>query len=445
MNNFQRRFFFYLCSFFILAFILIACTPALGEPPAEEVPTNEAEVEQLPTVVSESETDTSIILPTAEPVLEELTAQISMWHSFSENEMESFTAIIENFHAANPKVEFDVLYVPPFDLENKFESAAQIGGGPCILFGESSWGPTLFDSSLIADISPIADNALLGTINPAALRSVQYLGAIIGLPMNLTGLVPFRNKDIIPEAPTTFDELVEFSQEGTAGDVVGAYLDYGLFFSAGHLYGLGGQLLDAEGNPAFNDEKGLEWVELLQRFKEAGPIENNNDNDVTQFVEGKAGIIIEDYWKSSILSDAIGLENLAIDPWPAPLSGYVQSQNLYLNVNSAGNELNACWKFMQYLLSEEAQTIFSDPSMAGFIPAVQGIELFDPQQKMVAETFLGGTEFPVIPEMSVYWDPVNSALIAAVEQGVDPADALQGAYDEVVNKLSELRGESPDS
>jgi maltose-binding protein MalE len=96
---------------------------------------------------------------------------------------------------------------------------------------------------------------------------------------------------------------------------------------------------------------------------------------------------------------------------------------------------------MEFMLSPESQLIFSDPSMAGFIPAIPGVELTDPIQMQVMETFNGATTFPVIPEMSAYWEPVNNALLSVIEQGTNPADALQAAYDEVLVKLAEIHGE----
>ena len=413
--------------------VLIACAPAVSG-------STEA---QLITEEPEGEVDT-----TEEPVITEvlvldmgLTGQVSIWHSLEENEMESLNGVLAIFQEMYPDVEFDVLYVPPFDIRGKFESAAQTGGGACILIGSYAWGPPLYDSFLIADISEFVSDEFLGTINPAALGSVQYSDTFIGLPLNLTGVLPFRNKRIVPLAPTTFDELVNLAQEAASGDVVGAYLDYGLFYSAGHLYGIGGQLMDVDGNPTFNDDKGIEWIEMIQRFEEAGPIENNNDNDINLFVEGKAGIIIDGLWNASMLAEAIGPENLAIDPWPIPMSGYVQTDNLYLNANSTGNELDTCWKFMEFMLSPESQLIFSAPSMAGMIPAILGVELTDPIQMQVMETFNGAATFPVIPEMSAYWDPVNNALLSVIEQGTNPADALQAAHDDVLAKLAEIHGE----
>lgn len=436
---------FVLCILYIGALIIVACAPVVSESTATQVPIEESVIQEetpkgLGGEAGAAEELNFEELATDEPETR-LTGQVSIWHSLDENEIKSLDGVIEMFRDLNPDVEFDVLYIPAYDIENKFKSSSQIGGGACILIGSDVWGPQLFDSFLISDISDFASDDLLSNINPAALDMVQYSGVIIGLPMNLSGILPFRNKRIIPAAPSTFDELVEFAQEATSGDVVGAYLDYGLFYSAAHLEGIGGQLMDEQGNPTFNDSKGVEWVELIQRFEEAGPIENNNDNDINLFTQGKAGYIIDGLWNAPELAEAVGPENLAIDPWPIPLSGYIQTNNLYLNANSTGNELATCWSFMEFMLSQDSQLILSDHDMAGYIPSILGIKLTDPLHNQVMETFVDATPFPVIPEMSAYWDPVNNALLSVIEQGVEPVDALQIAEDEVLANLEDIHQE----
>jgi arabinogalactan oligomer/maltooligosaccharide transport system substrate-binding protein len=341
----------------------------------------------------------------------------------------------------NPDVEYDFLFTPNFDIRGKFESVAATGGGPSLLIGSADWGPSLYDAVLVTDVSEFASDEFLATINPAALGAVQYSRALVGLPLNVGGVLMFRNASIVPEAPGSFDELVQMAQAATAGDVVGAHLEYGLIFSASHLHALGGALMDAEGNPTFNDEKGVAWAEMIKRFKEAGPVENNNENDLNLFGEGKSGIIIDVLLNAASLAEAIGPENLVIDPWPAGMSGYVQTDNIYLNDNLTGDDLECGWAFMEFMLSPEAQKIFSDPAMAGYIPTILGLEVTDPIQQQALAAFAGGTTFPVIPEISAYWDPVNNALLSVVEGGADPAEALQIAHDAVVAAVAEIRGE----
>jgi maltose-binding protein MalE len=141
------------------------------------------------------------------------------------------------------------------------------------------------------------------------------------------------------------------------------------------------------------------------------------------------------------LVEAVGAENVAIDPWPAvgeeaSLSGYVQVENIYLNTNAEGDDQHASWKFMEYFLSPEAQAMLTE---VGHIPSVAGVEVSDPLMLQAVEAFAGGVAFPVIPEMGAYWDPMQTALQSVVDEGADPAVALQQAFDSITAAIEEIR------
>ncbi|MBN2386235.1 MAG: extracellular solute-binding protein [Anaerolineales bacterium] len=422
----MKRTLFVLASMVLVAsMVLTACAP-----------TSEAATE----AVTEAATEAPTEVITEEP-MPALTGTVTLWHGWKDNEIESLNEVIAAFQALNPEVQFDILYVPFDDLRGKYETAAATGGGPALLIGAADWGPALYDAALIADVSSLISAETINTINPAALGAVQYNDALIGLPQTLKGVVMYRNTAIVPEASATFDELVVNAQAATTGDIFGAYLEYGFFFSAGTLSGVGGSLMTPEGDPAFNDANGIAWVDLIARFPEAGPATNNTDDDVNLFKAGQAGIIIDGTWNIASLAEAIGAENLAIDPWPAPLSGYVQTENIYFNGNVTGDDAAASLAFMEFFLSPEAQSILADPTKAAHIPAIAGVEVSDPLMQQAVAAFAGGAAFPVIPEMGAYWDPMNNMLLRVLNEGADPAAALQDAFDAVTAKVAEIRGE----
>lgn len=418
----------------IAVFVLAACAP-------KATPTPEAQPTQPPAAEPTKAEPTKAPAPTEPPAPKGVTGTITLWHAWKENEIESLNEVIAAFQALNPEVKFDVLYVPFDDLKGKYETATATGGGPTVLIGAADWGPGFYDAALVADLSADLDKDFLATINEAALGAVQYKDALIGLPQTLKGVVMFRNKTIVPEAATTLDDLIAKAKAAKSGDVQGATLEYGFFFSAGHLSAIGGKLMEANGDPAFNDAKGVEWVKNILKFKDAGTYFNYSDDDVNLFKAGKSGVIIDGTWNMSSLAEAIGAENLAIDPWPTGMSGYVQTENIYLNENATGDDRAAGLEFIKFFLSVDAQTLLADATKAGHIPATKGVEVTDPLMKAATEAFAGGTAFPVIPEMGAYWDPMNNALKKAMDEGVDPAVALQEAYDLVVAKVAEIRGQ----
>ena len=203
--------------------------------------------------------------------------------------------------------------------------------------------------------------------------------------------------------------------------------------------------MDADGNPLFNDEKGVEWLNLLTSFADAGPTDFNTDNDLDLFKAGKAGIIIGSTWDTTDLAEAIGADNLVIDPWPTigeegHLSGYVQTENIYLNANVEGEEQAAAWAFMEFLLSPDAQRILAEPTKAGHIPAITGLEIGDLHILQSMDALAGGTVLPINPEMELYWGPMEAVLQSVFDEGTDPAEALQIAYDDIVAAIEESRG-----
>ncbi|NLS76257.1 MAG: extracellular solute-binding protein [Chloroflexi bacterium] len=368
------------------------------------------------------------------------TGNITLWHSWKESEIPALNEVIAAFQAKYPEVTFDVLYVPFDDLRGKYETAVATGGGPTVLIGAADWGPALYDAELIADVSDLAKSGFLKTINAAALGAVQYKDALIGLPQTIKGVVMFRNKQIVPTAPATLDDLLKLHSAAPKGDVYNTDLEAGFFFSAAHLNGIGGKLMEANGDPAFSSAKGVEWAQMLATFGKTGLGEYYTDNDVNLFKAGKAGIIIDGSWNMTGLAEAIGAANLAIDPWPTTsgghLSGYVQTENIYLSANALDAAETAGWAFMEFFLGKDAQTTLVK---AGHIPAIAGVEVADPLMEQTVKAFERGTAFPVIPEMGAYWESMDNALKSILNEGADPAATLKTASDNITAKIKEIR------
>lgn len=420
----------------IAAMLLTACA---GKPTTQATKPPEPTKAPAPTTAPETTTKPPEAMPTE--VKPTFAGKITLWHGWKENEIASLNEVIAAFQAKNPDVTFDVLYVPFDDLRGKYETASASGAGPTLLIGASDWGPALYNANLVESLTPLSSSVFEASILPAALGAVQYKGALIGLPETINGVVMFRNKTIIPTPPATITDVISMAKAATKGDIVGADLERGAFFSLGHLYGVGGKLMDSKGDPLFNDAKGVEWIKLLISFSEAGPTEFNTDNDVNLFKAGKCGIIIVDTGSAAALAEAIGKDNLVVDPWPKPLSGFVQTENIYLSANVTGDDQKAAWAFMKFLLSPEAQALLADPTKAGHIPSATNVKISDPLMLQEIAAFSTGVAFPVIPEMGSYLGPMDTALKSVFDQGVDITVALQKAFDDITAAIKARRGE----
>jgi len=410
----------------ILFLALAACKPA--EITSQAIP-------ELPDTIASTPSRPPV--RTVFPTEEILRGTVSIRHSWDEAKLPVLAQIIKNFQAFHPNVMFDVMYIPQETLLDRFAADSREGIGPTLLLAPAEWGPLLYDQSLVADLTADIDKNVLDTLNQPALEAARQGESLLGLPYSIQGVVLFRNKDIITIKPDTFDDLVLLAQTSSQGDVIGAYLERSFLYSSAHLNGIGGQLIDSNGLPGFNNSKGVAWLELLKSFEQAGPTATYSDDDLERFKAGKVGWIIDGTWNLTALEEALGAEKLAIDPWPrygsGHLSGYVTSENIYLNSNANPADRRAAIEFMEYLVKPEAQTLLAKN---GLIPSANQVYLDNSASANLINQSIaalsGGTAYPNFPELSIYQQNIETALRAFFEQSLPVEQALQNAQDAIL-------------
>lgn len=379
------------------------------------------------------------------------TGKVSIYHSWKGARAEALLQIIRSFQDYYPDVVFDLTYFPQEELLARYTRTAYAGAGPELLFGSSDWRAELSRQNLVEDLSPYISISFKEMFNPVAFATGQYQGAQVCLPYNLRGVLLYRNRKIIPEASASFAQLISLAQQATRGGNLGAYFEGGSYFSLGHFLGLGGQLLDDQGNPLFDRDQfqaALAWIDLLRAMKQAGALEINGDRDRGFFEEGKVGLIIEGSWNKDALAQAIGKENLIIDAWvsyqPGRLSGFVQSDCVYLNANVrelSTPDHQAALNFLGFFLTTPIQNRLAE---TGFIPVLIGAQPSDPLTRQAMLAFQGGVPYPVELDdatRQVYFSALDGAVTAVLNQGQEPRQALQIAFEAIQKRMSEIRSE----
>ena len=364
--------------------------------------------------------------PTATPDITQGT--VTIWHSLNDSDIATLVEVIADFQNQYPDSQFDVLYLPENIILERYKMAVQEGSGPSILLGPASWAPELAANGLVADLSSWLSAELAERVNSGALESGKAGAFQAGLPYSLDGVVLYRNQNVIPDAPQTWDDLVSQARAVTEGEQIGAFLDRGFYFSGAHLEALGGDLMNPDGTPAFNSEKGLEWVSLLQSYEDAGPTDFLTEQDVERFQLGQVGFMIGQSGIREALADQLGSQNLAIDPWPAyadsRMAGYLTSNLVYLNPLSGPEKQELAWMFAEHMLSPEAQARLA---MIGRIPSVLDAPVEDPLIIQAVTALAGNFPYPADPNIELYRTALDTALQAIFSGAAAPEAALQEA------------------
>jgi len=351
--------------------------------------------------------------------------------------------IIDSFQQLYPDVTFSLQFIPNDELFKRYHDAAYFGQGPGLLLGSSAWGAELYQDSMVIDLAAYIPPDYLKNINKAAIASGRIGDAQVSLPLSLRGLVIYRNTNVMPEAPASFEDLIDFSHQATRAGMVGSYLERGAYFSAPNIIGLGGSLMGEGEFPRFDDPYGLEWLELLAEYDVAGAVTFNTNYDLEMFKRGRVGIIIDGTWNLTNLVQAIGAENLAIDPWPSygsgRMSGWVEADSAYVNSNLPGDDLNATLSFMGYLLDPMVQMHLAE---VGHIPSVVTSHPRDPLIEQAIQALSGGVAFPTTIDgyiLTSYWEQLDIAIQDVFERGVEPSKALQNASENLTRIIREIQ------
>ncbi len=380
---------------------------------------------------------------TATPTISPLSGRVTIWLDWGPEEMSSLVRLVEAFREQHPRVEFSLAYYPAEELQAAVESPAPGIASPTLLFAPDTWGPNLWRSGHIQDVSDLFAPGLRQSLLPVAVPQVRYGEAVLGVPIQLRGVVLYANRQRMPSPPADLSALINAATQSRT------LLDYGFNFTGGFLRTCGAQLLDDNGDPAFAGEGGFCWLELLRTLALAGRVVYNSGEDFQRFVEGQAAWLIDGTWQRQALLDSLGAETLAIDAWPVytvtgePLAGYVWTENAYLaaGLNPADREAN--WEFVRFLVSLPVQQILADPNGAAHLPVTAGVLTPDPLMSQAMAVLESGVPFPILPEAAAYGLPMERSIFALLRQGADLNLAQQRALIRIRQALAEARASPP--
>ncbi|RJX39693.1 maltose ABC transporter substrate-binding protein [Paenibacillus pinisoli] len=276
-----------------------------------------------------------------------------------------------------------------------------------------------------------------------AINAVSYDGVLYGYPRSVETYALFYNKALIPEAPKTFEEVVEFAKTyndpkankfALMWEVGNFYFNYPFISTGGYVYGDNGQNKDDIG---LNNEGAVKGLEFYGSLKNILPM---NSGDVTYdikkglFMGGTLALDINGPWTIKEYKDA-GID-FGVAPLPSingqPASSFSGIKAWY--VNSFSEYPNAARLFARYASTKEAQ--LKDFEITGALPAnkdaaadpsVQSDEIV----KGFLQQFEQSTPMPSIPEMGNVWSPIAAAFSDVWNSGKNAKDALDNAVQQI--------------
>lgn len=345
---------------------------------------------------------------------------VTFWHAYGTGSAEevALQKILEQAKTDLPKYDIQVLQVPFNDIFNKYRTDVAAGGGPDMFIAPNDDLGNDARAGLIADITDLAKGKL-GAYAPLSVEGMSVEGKLYGIPESLKAVAFWYNKDMLPQAPKTTDELKALMEKGTPISIsYGCYHHFGFFGAfGGKIFDNNWKVVADQGGGVAN---GMAYLNDLYQISKANGWPKNDSDGLAPFSEGKVAAITNGNWAMGDYKKALG-DKLAVAPLPSgpngPANPFLGVDGFYFNPNSANKE--AALEVALYLTGKNAQTIMMNE--AGHVPARTDVEITDPLIKGLVEAFKTGYVRPQVPQLGLYWSNF-CGTDEVFEKGVPAAD-----------------------
>jgi arabinogalactan oligomer/maltooligosaccharide transport system substrate-binding protein len=327
------------------------------------------------------------------------------------------------------------------DIRDQFIIAGPAGEGPDVFIGAHDWLGELVTSGLLAPID-LGDKADLFT--EAALKGFTYDGELYGMPYSVENVAFFRNADLVPDAPATWDDVRSISEELVSSGAA----QFGYAIQENDPYhafpiqtAFGGYVFGYEEGVGYNpDDVGIDSpgtiaaFDWLDKMVEDGLTPDGLDYDSmhAMFEGGDAAMIISGPWALDRIRES-GV-NYAISTLPAGPAGpgrpFLGVQGFMVSAFTADPQLAQIF-LTEFVATEDVMYQFYEQNQRppAMISVLDSIE--DPDLLAFGEAGVDGLPMPAIPEMSAVWTAWGDAMQLVIQQQVSAEEAFTNAAEQI--------------
>jgi arabinogalactan oligomer / maltooligosaccharide transport system substrate-binding protein len=425
----NQRLYLLLVTLIVGAFVLVACGGDTTEPAAP--PVEEPAVVEEPEEMEEEEM-------VEEPV-DEVTASLTIWAD--DTRAPVLLELAREFEA-----EYGVALVVEqiADIRDQFRIAAPAGEGPDIIIIPHDQIGELIESGLLATVDLGAKEAMF---REEAVAAFFYDGEQYGMPYATENLAFFRNTDLVPDEPATWEEVYEIAVALTEdGSVSEGFILSGTTYDAfpiqtafgGYIFGR-----DAEGNYDPSDvgvdsDGMIEAISFIDRLVEEELMGQSTDWDTAHvlFENGETPFIMAGPWALTRIRES-GVP-YAISAFPEGTAGrgvpFLGVQGFVINALS--DNIALAEAFLTEFVATDAtmQALYdADPRPSAWTPVFEATD--DPDLAGFSAAGEGGMPMPAIPEMSAVWGAWDAGVTLVIQQQLDPEPAMEDAGQQIRDLL----------
>ena len=371
-------------------------------------------------------------------------------------------------------IETEWTFIPFGSLQEKINAEGIAANGTFDLVNYlDTWGPPNAHWLKRIDDLMARDGISMERYPAAFARSAQFEGETLGFPLRAHPQLMFYRKDLIPEAPKTWKEVVQIGKalKESHPDIAPLALYYNndgnrqnLFIWLNFLWAAGVDIFNEDGSAAWASEDGIQATKDYIALHTEHQVTNANsvafvEQDARQsFMQGKSAMIPVWWWAYSGFynpdSSTLTKDQVAFSGMPA-YKGVTKTYAISMpfSISDYSENQDAAWEFLKWLSNPDLDKANATQREVGGKKIVNNVvthisSLQDPAvnaandgiQAAAWDSLKSSDIMPQIPEWPEIGD-ILSAAIAEAAAGGDVEELMSDAAeraDKVLRRAGRL-------
>lgn len=269
-------------------------------------------------------------------------------------------------------IETEWTFIPFASLQEKINAEGIAGNGAFDVVNYlDSWGPPNAHWLMPIDELMARDGISMERYPDAFARSAQFEGQTLGFPLRAHPQVLFYRKDLIPNPPSSWEEIAAMGESWDHERISPIALYYNndgnrqsLFIWLNFLWGAGEDVFNADGTAGWTTEAALKATEDYVALVTKNGVANPNsvafvEQDARQsFMQGKSAMVPGWWWfysafqnpeTSTLTKDQIGF--VGMPSYAGMTKSYAIS--MPFAISSYSDKKDAAWEFLKWLSNPE--------------------------------------------------------------------------------------------
>ena len=366
-------------------------------------------------------------------------------------------------------IETEWTFIPFGSLQEKINAEGIAANGTFDVVNYlDSWGPPNAHWLMPIDELMARYGISMERYPAAFARSAQFEGKTLGFPLRAHPQLMFYRKDLIPEPPTSWEEVIEVGKalKESNPDIAPIALYYNndgnrqnLFIWINFLWAAGADIFNDDWTPAWTSEEALQATEDYIALHTVHEVTNPNslafvEQDARQsFMQGNSAMIPVWWWAysgfynpetSTLSKDQVGF--VGMPSYQGTTKTYAIS--MPFSISEYSENKDAAWEFLKWLSNPEMDKANATVREVAGKPIVNNVvthisSLQDPEvnaandgiQAAAWDSLKESDIMPQIPE----WPEVGDILSAAIAEAAAGGDTRQLMIDAAAQAERVLR------